>query len=461
MKSIIESSYFYNIWEQIRSRPLAYDTITTTFFAMIGKGVSFLVPLFIAAWFGITSETDAFFFSYGLILFLAGIFAPVIESVIVPYIAEARGNNEDVGRFVGNVLGMSGVALVIVVVIFLFIIQPVLSIVTHFNTKSLQLISLLFIETAPLIILLSCSSVLTGTLNAYKKFAIPAISPVLRATITIIIIVALKGILGIHAIVWGYLIGESFRLIMIFGAIYRFNLYSITFSLKLDEKLKEFLKTISFQIAGMTIIGLNPIVDKAMASWLGHGSVSVIYYADRLYMIPVVFVSTGLMVTILSHWSDRYYAQGSQHLNNDITRIAKPTMIVTLTLMFVLILLHQPIVNFAFGRGAFDDTKLAEVGWVWFCYLLGFAPYVMSQILNRRLLVLKRTKLLFMLSCLWVSMNIILNIVLMHVLNVAGIALATTVVYTLASIILLGLFKKDMNHNEATGVPIQVKSDVL
>jgi putative peptidoglycan lipid II flippase len=449
MKITKESIAYNRIWEKIRLQPLVYDTITTTCFSMIGKGVSFLVPFFVATLFGVTAETDAFFFSYGLILFLAGIFAPVVENVIVPYIAEARGNNEDVGRFVGTILGISGIALLILTAIFLFTIEPVLSIVTHFNAESLHLITMLLIETAPFIILLSWSSLLAGTINAYQRFSIPAISPVFRTTITLVIIFTLKDILGIHAIAWGYTIGEAFRLMILFGLIDRFKLYSVSFSITLNDKLKEFLKTISFQIAGMTIVGLNPIVDKAMASWLGHGAVSILYYADRLYMIPVTFIATGLMITILSHWSDRYYASGSQHLDSDVTRIVKPTIIAALTIMFLLILLHQPIVKFAFGRGAFDEANLSEVGWAWFCYLLGFAPYVISQILNRRLLVLKRTKLLFSLSLLWVSMNIIFNTVLMHFLQVAGIALATTVVYTLASIILFGLFIRETKASDA------------
>ncbi|HIJ53334.1 MAG TPA: hypothetical protein HPP66_09295 [Planctomycetes bacterium] len=92
------------IISEFYKRPLVRDTIKTTIWSTVGKAAGFLIPFFIAAWFGISSETDAFFFAYGLILFLSGIFAPVVESVIVPYIAEARTNNEDVGRFVGNIL---------------------------------------------------------------------------------------------------------------------------------------------------------------------------------------------------------------------------------------------------------------------------------------------------------------------------------------------------------------------
>ena len=108
------------LWTQIRSRALVWDTITTTGWSTVGKGMGFLVPFFVAAWFGVTAETDAFFFAYGLILFFSMTFAPVVESIIVPYIAEARSNNEDVGKFVGRILGISGIGLLALVGIVLF-----------------------------------------------------------------------------------------------------------------------------------------------------------------------------------------------------------------------------------------------------------------------------------------------------------------------------------------------------
>jgi len=165
MKTKAESISINALWQQIHSRPLVRDTITTTFFSTAGKSVAFLVPFFIAAWFGVSSETDAFFFAYGLILFLSGIFAPVVESVIVPYIAEIREKGEDVGRFVGTIICISGVGLTALAGVTLLIIKPVLSVVTHFDGQNLNLVFWLFVETAPLIVLLIWTSVLAGSLS--------------------------------------------------------------------------------------------------------------------------------------------------------------------------------------------------------------------------------------------------------------------------------------------------------
>ena len=280
---------------------LVRDIVKTTTWSTVGKAGGLLVPYFIAAWFGVCDETDAFFFVYGVILFLSGIFAQVVETVIVPYAAEARAKDEDVGKFVGNILCVSGVGLFVVVGLLILVIKPILSIITRFDEQSLSLIFKLLIESAPLIIPLVWTSVLIGALNTYKKFAFPAMSPAFRAAVNLIIILTFKDICGIHSIAFGYVLGEFARLAILFAVIKKLNLFKLRFSFQIDHKLAGFFKTASYQILGMTVIGLNPFIDKTMASWLGHASVSVLHYANILYMIPVTFLLGGLTVTLISY----------------------------------------------------------------------------------------------------------------------------------------------------------------
>ncbi len=426
---------------KLYKRPLVRDTVTTTIWSTIGKAVGFLIPFFIAAWFGVSEETDAFFFAYGLLLFLSGIFAPVVVSVIVPYIAKARTNNEDVGKFVGGILGVSGVGLLVLAGLFILVIKPVLSVITRFDGQTLGLVHRLLIETAPLIIFLSWTSVLAGTLNTYKKFAFPAISPAFRAVVNLAIIFAFKDVYGIHSIALGYVVGEIIRLAVLLIVTKRLDLFKLRFSLQIESTLLKFFKTASYQIVGMAAVGLNPFIDKIMASWLGEGSVSVLYYAERLYMIPATFISTGLMVTLLSYWSGRHYESGQQRLKKDVRKAAKAVSFITLPIMLVLILFHQPIVNLAFGRGAFNQARLPEVGWVWVCYLVGMLPYLVALVYFQAHLVLKNTKILMICGFSRCALNIVFNLIFMKMFGVCGIALSTSI----TCIFFLFFLKKTLN----------------
>lgn len=413
---------------RIRSYGFLWDTATTTLLSTISNGVGFLIPLFIARWFGVTSKTDAFFFSYGLILFFSLAVAPVVESVIVPYIAEARKTERDVAAFVGKIICVTGVGLAIISGVFLLTVKPLLRTITKFEVDTLNLVCQLLIEFSPLTVLLVWTSILSGTLNAYRKFAFPAITPAFRAVINLSIIYGFKDLMGIHAIAMGYLLGEIARLAILSVVTKRLNLFRLDLAFRFDPKLREFFRTALYQIIGMVAIGLNPVVDRIMASWLKEGSVSILHYADRLYMIPVTFMATGLMVTLLTHWSDRYYETGPHELRENVKKAVKWVRFVSFAIVILLFFFRQPITKLAFGRGAFPLQELSEVSWVWVCYLFGFVPYMMGRVCVRAHLSAKNTKIIMRYGVYSLFLNIFLNSILMIHFRVAGIALSTSVV---------------------------------
>ncbi len=428
--------WFVKFWKIFRGHPLIWDTVTTTGWSTIGKSIGFLIPFFIAAWFGVSSETDAFVFAYGLILFLSNIFAPVVENVIVPFIAEARKNGQDVGRFIGNVLGIGSIGLLVLEVAALLVVKPVLSVVTDFDPRTLNLIYSLLLETSPLVLLLVWTSILNGTLNAYKKFVFPAVSPAFRAIINIGIIFSLRDQMGVHAIALGYVVGELSRLLILFGVIRWLRLFKLRISFHLTARLRRFFRTASYQTVGMVAVWFKPIVDRAMASWLAVGSVSVLYYADRLYIIPITFIATGLMATTLSHWSIRRYEMGSGRLGADVRRVVITVGLITVFITVFLIVLRRPIVYLAYGRGAITPDLMNEVGRVWFFYLLGLPFYIVARIYIQAHLVLKNTRFLMIYAFGLNGLGIIGNYILMNIMGVAGIALSTTSVTALSVVFL-------------------------
>jgi len=427
MNIFIISSKWTNHLKSISQRKLVNDVIFTTIYNVIGKSIGFMIPLVIAGLFGISARTDSFFFVYGMILFLSGIFASVIEYIIVPYIAEAKSKNEDVGKLVGNFLGVTCWSFIAVCVVFPLVIKIVLPIITNFNANELKLIYKLSVFISPIFVFSVWNSILTGTFNAYKKFVYSALAPGVRGIVNLVIIFLFKDMLGVFAIALGYVTGEVLRFGFLLSIIYRLDFLKLRLSFHSAKRLREIIKTGFYQVIGMIAVGLMPIVDKTMVSWLGDGSISILHYADRLYMVFVTFLTGGLMITILSHWSENYYKSGRLKLNEDVKKAAKITGLIAMLIIVPIIFLNQPVVSFLLGWGVFPQAKLSEVNLVMLCYLLGFIPNMIGLIFVQAHLILKNTKALMKCGLYLSVLNILFNLILVQYFGVAGIALSTAV----------------------------------
>jgi putative peptidoglycan lipid II flippase len=427
------------------SRPLVRDTLTTTILSTFGKAVGFLIPFFIAAWFGISSSTDAFFFAYGIILFISQSLSPVIESVIVPYINELKIQQEDIGQFIGKSLSGGTLIIVAIIAFLLVALKPLLPVVLpSFSPKDLALTYFILLEAAPLIIFMAWTSILAGTLNAFMSFNAPALSPAFRAIVTIGFIFLLKNSFGVHSIIIGYIAGEIFRFLILLIMVWKFHSVKIRFSFGWSRRFREFLKTSSYQTMGMSLFMFSAVANRTMASWLGGGSISLLEYAERIYLIPVNFIGFGLIVTILSHWSRKYYQGGKQkkELERDVIKAVKVVFVLCTAITFLFIYFKKFLLSVMLGHGKFPRDQLVIEGEVLACFLLGFVFNSVSQVYMRAYLVLKKTNIIFMAAAVNMVIAISLNLVLMKKIGVAGIALSASISSALVSVILAGVFHR-------------------
>ncbi|MFN3739296.1 MAG: lipid II flippase MurJ [Thermodesulfovibrionales bacterium] len=409
-------------------KELVRDIISTTAWSTVSKGIGFLVPFFIAAWFGVTSETDAFFFAYSLILLLVTIFSPTFESIIVPFIAEFKAKGEDVEKFIARLFGISGIGLGVITLFFFAIIYPILPIVTKFSREELNLVFVILLESSPLIILIVWTSIMAGTLNAYKLFSIPALSPAFRAIITLTFIFSFKDKIGIHSIALGYVMGEIFRLFVLSVLMKRYGIFRFRLSISLDPKLIDFLKTLSYQIMGMTVLVFTPVINKTMASHLGSGNVSLLEYSERLYMIPVTFLISGF-VAFLSHWSEGYYITNDKtKIKEDVKKALIPVGILAFTITVLLYLLRDFVVNIVYGYGKFPKEQLIYVKDILGFYLIGLTPYFLGQVYVRAFWVQKNTSILFFTALFMIAGTVAFNILFIRFMGVSGIAMGNSMV---------------------------------
>lgn len=403
--------------------------ISTTIWNTVGKGIGVFIPFFIGAWFGVNIFTDIFFFVYAVIFYLSNILSISIESNIVPYIAKVRQENkEKADAFLGRILSLNLIAVLTITILFFIVLLPVLKSANNFPASQRPLIMKMFFEMWPFFIFVVFSSIMSGILNAYFKFWLPAVSPAIRAAICLIVMFLFKDKIGVHSVAVGYVAGEVIRLAVFISYILKNKISALKLTLGLDQTVKDFIKTVLIQITSLTIIGLNPIIDNIMASWLDTGSVSILQYAYRIYFIPTAFVMSGFAVVLLSRWSEKFYEHKDMvKFSGSVHKAIKVVVIVSVFLTLGFIIFSKPIVEIGYSRGKFPESGIALVRATLIMYLFGLCFELLAQIIARAHLVLNKMKVLASAAAISSALNIFFNYIFMKTMGIKGIALSTSI----------------------------------
>jgi putative peptidoglycan lipid II flippase len=400
------------------------ETISTTIFSVIGKGVGFIIPFFVAASFGVSAETDAFFYAYGVILFFGGIVAPTIENAIVPYIAEIREDRKAVGQFLGQIILISGLFISLLMIGIALFSIPILGSITNFDHNSLKLIEKILWEISSLGVLLMITSVLGGTLNTYKLFAENAISPAVRAVVTLIFIFLFRESLGIHAVGLGYVVGEIARCAWLsYFVVNKFNVVPVPrFS---GPNVKKFFFGTIQMVIGLTALNMTTLIDQTMASWLDAGSVSKLFFADRLYVVLTTMVSAGVLVTILSYWASIPNDE-REMLTRKVDEAIKVLFLLSVGSVIILILFNRSLVDLFFFQSDISKEVLDEIALIWVGYLVGFVPYLLARVYVRALLVVNETKVIMYGGVFKSVIKIAINFAVFPFFGLLGLAVSTS-----------------------------------
>jgi putative peptidoglycan lipid II flippase len=193
---------------------------------------------------------------------------------------------------------------------------------------------------------------------------------------------------------------------------------------------------------------MNPLVDKIMASFLGEGGISILYYADRMYIIPVSFLASGFLVTLLSYMSGNLYLENKLKFKALVHKAAKIAGITSFGILIPVILFYKPVTGFIFSFSKVNPGDIIRIQNVFFGYIIGFFPFIISQIYGYALVALKKTKTLMFWSIFISILNVVLNYFLMNIFNLTGLSLSTSIIRVINCIFFMIIFYKYLSRME-------------
>jgi len=421
--------------------------LSTSILSVLGRAIGFLIPYFVARWFGVIPETDAVFFAYSLIIFFGAVFTSVLDAAVIPFVAELRAQGRDISKLVSSVLGFGTLILLVGTAAFIVLMRSVTGLLTPFSETELQVFRTAVLIIAPNCVLATWAALFAGVLNAHKRFWVPAVSPTLRTSVCLILILLLRDSLGAYSIAVGYLAGEAVRLVFLVVCAMRVPGLRVSFSLRSDRSLLEFARF--SMLAGLAYLAgaFSPIVDRVIASWTGPGGVTLLEYADRLFYVPVAFFVPVLGVVLFSHWSERFHRERGLQFRKHVVVSVVVVAVVSLATSAVLFLFRMPITSVAYLGGRFPSERLTELADVFGLYTLKLCPAMVGLVFTNVFFIWKRTRVILYNNIVAAVLNLLLDILFVRVLGLGlkGIAISSICVSVWLALFYLLLAMRSAN----------------
>ena len=282
--------------------------------------------------------------------------------------------------------------------------------------------------TIPYLMLICLASLLGGILNSLDKFWVNAAAPIL---LNIAMVTALFVFHGTpeetaRAQAIAVPIGGVLQLVWLAIACRASGVSLRPRRPRLDPEVKRLLKLILPAALGAGAVQLNLVISTALSGYLlGEGSISYIYYADRLNQLPLGMIGIGLG-TILLPTISRLLGKGQEaEAMETQNRGMELALFLTLPAMVALIVSAQPIVRGLFQYGHFTAADTAACAWALAGFSIGLPSYVLVKVLTPGFYARQDTRTPVRFATISVAVNIAANLALIPLIAHVGPPLAT------------------------------------
>ncbi|TKB44244.1 murein biosynthesis integral membrane protein MurJ [Thalassotalea mangrovi] len=434
------------------SKRLLKSGIIVSAMTLVSRVLGLVRDVVIARFMGTDAGADVFFFANKIPNFLRRLFAEgAFAQAFVPVLSEYQSkddNDRHTRELIAKVSGTLGVILTIVTLLGV-IASPVLVALFGFGwfldwvngepgAEKFELASLLLKITFPYLWFISLTALAGAILNTLGKFAAAAFTPVLLN-----VAIILAAIIGADyfeepafALAWG----------VFFGGLIQF-LFQIPFLLRANSLVapswgwqhpgvKKIRKLLIPALFGVSVTQINLLLDTLIASFLVTGSISWLYYADRLLEFPLGLFGIGIATVILPSLSRLHAKQNPQEFSQTLSWALRIVSLLGWPALAGLLILAQPIIMVLFMRGEFSQQDVIQVSMALYAYLCGLVSFMFIKVLAPGFYARQDTKTPVKIGIIAMIANMVFNLSLAPFLGFVGLALATAMSATLNAFLL-------------------------
>jgi putative peptidoglycan lipid II flippase len=427
---------------------------------VVVKAASTVKDLAVAHSFGRNDNLDAFLFAFMLPAFALNLIVGAVSAALVPVLVETR-HKEGVAasqRLLSGVMLLTGAALVVVALLLALLAHFYLPWLGHSFPPEKQLLTRQFLYfLAPWLVLSGLATFMACVLNAIEKFAVPALIPILTPSAVLLCIAVWTRPHSGFALALGTVGGSFLEAALLFFLVKRHQILGPLRWHGLEPRVRSVLSQTAPMMAGCLLMGATPVVDQVMAALLGSGSVSALSYGSKVPAGLLAIGAMALSTATLPYFSRMAAEKDWLGCRHTLKRYSVLMLSVSVPITVLLIIFSRPLVRVLFQRGAFTSADTDLVSHVQGFYALQIPLYVLCILFVRFISSVRRNDLLMYASAINLGVDIVMNLVLMRIWGVAGIALSTSIV-ALVSLSFLSVCSIRLLSRESTALLSPVRA---
>ena len=401
------------------------------FLTLVSRILGYFRDILIAIFLGTSFLADTFFVAFRLPNTFRRLFAEgSFNSAFVPQYAklDAQKKSFDFANSVFNLLTFILLILICVAEIFMggviYIISPGFTDNLEKYNLAVSLSRIVF----PFLLFVSLSSFYSAILNTKGKFAVPAAAPIILNLLLIGSIFYAnffdKDLVVYMA--WSVTIAGFLQLIMLFFYTKKYFKPNMRFNLTISPEVKFFFKRLLPSIFSSGVMQINILVGTIIASFQ-TSAVSYLYYADRIYQLPLAITGIAIGTVILPTLSKEIFQNKDGRSFFLQNRSIELSLFLSAPATIGIVMATEPIISTLFGYGSFDEQSVIQTSKALFVFGFGLPAFSLLKIYSSFYFARGDTKFPFYVSVTTVFLNVAISLLLFSYLGFVSIALGTTV----------------------------------
>ncbi len=431
---------------------LAKTTSLTSFIVALSRVTGYLKVAVLAYALGATRLAD----SYNLAnvmpnmiyeLIAGGILSAAFIPLIVDYIA--KKTEEEKWRMINNVTNVLLVALFLITLVGVVFPYPFVRIQTlTVKPETIELALFFFRFFIPQIIFYGLCTVFTGVLNAHKRFYAVVASPILNNLVTIFTVLFLflpfrssNPELALSLLAMGTTLGVASMALVLLLAVWRINYrFQWYFDLK-DEALKKImamgLPLIVYTLSNQIMVTVNNNL-----AFPFKGGVTAYQYARAFFYLPYGVLAVPVIMVLFPRFCEAVSEENLERLRNQIAQGLRLIMFVILPSAAFFFFYSRPIIRAALEHGAFNPVATSQTAPILACFSFDLLFFCTFAFFARVFYAFKDTLTPTRVNLFGVVLNALLNIFLVKVVGLPGLALGEAFTYLVITAVLVYLLRK-------------------